>query len=50
MRLRLQQYDIKLSYIPGKELVIADALSRKYLEEISDTDIIPEVILYLLYH
>ena len=44
MRLRLQQYDIKLSYIPGKELVIADALSRNYLEEISDTDIIPEVI------
>ena len=44
MRLRLQQYDIKLSYIPGKEFVIVDALSRNYLEEISDTDIIPEVI------
>ena len=33
-----------MSYIPGKELVIADALSRNYLEEVSDTDIIPEVI------
>ena len=44
MRRRLQQYDIKLSYIPGQELVIADALSRNYLEEISDTDIIPDYI------
>ena len=33
-----------MSYIPGKGLVIADALSRNYLEEISDTDIIHEVI------
>ena len=44
MRLRLQQYDIKFSYIPGKELVIAVALSRNYSEEISDTDIIPAII------
>ena len=44
IRLRLQQYDITLSYIPGKDLVVVDALSRSYLEDKSYTDIIPEVI------
>ena len=31
MLLRLQSYDIKLEYIPGKNLLIADALSRAHL-------------------
>ena len=29
--LRLQRYDVTLTYKPGKELYIADALSRAYL-------------------
>ena len=29
--LRLQRYDVDLQYKPGKELVIADALSRAYV-------------------
>ncbi|XP_024876805.1 uncharacterized protein K02A2.6-like, partial [Temnothorax curvispinosus] len=33
MRLQLQKYDIDLRYRPGKELVIADALSRAYVKE-----------------
>ena len=28
MRLRFQQYDITLEYIPGKDIKIADTLSR----------------------
>ena len=31
--LRLAQYDIKVTYKPGKELFIADTLSRAYLDE-----------------
>ena len=33
MLLRLQKYNISVSYKPGKELHIADALSRAYLRE-----------------
>ncbi len=31
--LRLAQYDIKVTYKPGKDLLIADTLSRAYLDE-----------------
>lgn len=31
--LRLQQYDLRVNYKPGKELLIADALSRAHLED-----------------
>ena len=31
IRLRTQMYDIKVIYKPGKELFLADALSRAYL-------------------
>ena len=33
IRLRLQKYDIEVKYKPGKELLIADALSRAYSKE-----------------
>ncbi|XP_024890884.1 uncharacterized protein K02A2.6-like [Temnothorax curvispinosus] len=33
MRLQLQKYDIDLRYRPGKELILADALSRAYVKE-----------------
>lgn len=33
MLLRLQRYTLKVTYKPGKELHIADALSRAYLQE-----------------
>lgn len=33
MLLTLQRYDIDLKYKPGKELIIADSLSRAYLKE-----------------
>ncbi|RXN08425.1 retrotransposon-like family member retr-1 [Labeo rohita] len=33
MLMRLQLYDIRVSYKPGKELYIADTLSRAYLKE-----------------
>lgn len=33
MRLKLLDYDIKLKYIPGKEMHIADLLSRNFNEE-----------------
>lgn len=33
MLLRLQRYNLKVMYKPGKELYIADALSRAYLRE-----------------
>ena len=41
-RLRLQKYDFDFQYVPGKQLHVADALSRAYLSEatseISDQD------------
>ena len=33
MLLALQRYELRIVYKPGKELFIADALSRNYLEE-----------------
>lgn len=36
MRLKLQKYDIEIKYKPGKELLLADALSRHFLVEQSN--------------
>ncbi|XP_052396170.1 uncharacterized protein K02A2.6-like [Carassius gibelio] len=33
MLLRLQRYDIEVKYIPGKDMLLADTLSRSYLPE-----------------
>jgi hypothetical protein len=37
MLLALQRYELRIVYKPGKELFIADALSRNYLEETKET-------------
>jgi hypothetical protein len=37
MLLTLQRYELRIVYKPGKELFIADALSRNYLEETKET-------------
>jgi hypothetical protein len=34
MLLQLQKYDIRLQYTPGKEIYIADTLSRAYLKDL----------------
>jgi len=33
----LQRYDLKVKYRPGVELLVADALSRSYLPETTET-------------
>lgn len=33
MLMKLQRYDLKLMYVPGKDMHISDALSRSYLQE-----------------
>ncbi len=38
MLLRLQQYDIDIVYKKGKDLIVADALSRAYLEDTSSEE------------
>ena len=35
--LTLQRYDLKVKYLPGSELSVADALSRSYLQETTET-------------
>ena len=37
MMLTLQWYDLKIKYLPGVELSVADALSRSYLPETTET-------------
>ena len=37
MMLILQRYDLKVRYVPGSELSVADALSKAYLEEIKES-------------
>ena len=38
MRLQLQKYDFELRYKPGKELIIADTLSRAYISSTENED------------
>ncbi len=33
MLMRLQKYDFDITYVPGKDMLLADALSRAYLED-----------------
>ena len=40
--LTLQRYDLRIVYISGKELFIADALSRNHLEETNET-LVPQL-------
>ena len=42
MLLTLQRYDLKIVYKPGTELLIANALSRNYLQEMKET-LVPEL-------
>ena len=42
MMLTLQRYDLKVKYRPGVELSVADALSRSYLPETTET-LIPDL-------
>ena len=42
MVLILQRYDLKVKYVPGSELHVADALSRAYLEETKES-LIPDL-------
>ena len=42
MMLVLQRYDLKVKYVPGSELSVADALSRAYLEETNES-LIPDL-------
>jgi transposase len=39
--LQLQKYDLKVTYKPGKEMYVADTLSRSYLKETKEK-LIPE--------
>ena len=42
MTLILQRYDLKVKYVPGSELSVADALNRAYSEE-SKESVIPDL-------
>ena len=42
MMLILRRYDLKVKYVPGSELSVADALSRAYLEETKES-LIPDL-------
>ncbi len=38
LMLKLQRYDLTIEYLPGKYLVVADALSRAFLKRPADSD------------
>ena len=48
MLMKLQRYDLKLVYVPGKEMHISDALSRAYLQENDDKLIDDELEISLI--
>ncbi|KAL1446513.1 hypothetical protein WDU94_015619 [Cyamophila willieti] len=39
MRLRLMKYELNVKYLPGKEMIIADYLSRHFLQTNEDEDV-----------
>ena len=43
MLLRLQKYPLSVSYLPGKQIYIADMLSRAYLPDTNQTDVFREL-------
>ena len=48
MLLRLQKYDMLVMYKPGKSIPVADALSRKYLNETDSTSELMEAHVHLI--
>ena len=48
MLLRLQKYDMLVMYKPGKSIPVADALSRKYLNETDNTSELMEAHVHLI--
>lgn len=46
MLLRLQKYDINVTYVPGRNMLLADTLSRAYLQDArkSQTEMETEVV------
>ena len=47
MLLRLQKYDLKVQYIPGKHLLTTDALSRENEQASSDNKLTDDVQLHV---
>ena len=39
LMLQLQPYDLRIKYVPGKFMYVADTLSRAYLPGTSDSDL-----------
>lgn len=49
MRLRLLKYDIKIVYLPGKDMLIADLLSRSYIKNPVEDDPEMQYVIHMLY-
>lgn len=47
MMLKLQSYDLKLTFIPGKLLIMADTLSRAKRSETEVDEIEDDIILHV---
>ncbi|XP_014678509.1 PREDICTED: uncharacterized protein K02A2.6-like [Priapulus caudatus] len=47
LKLRLQKYDLKITYTPGKHMYAADTLSRAYMKDTGNSDIDIEVQAYI---
>ena len=45
MCILLHKYDINIIHIPGKDIVIADALNEDFQDNANNDDIIPDVII-----
>jgi hypothetical protein len=43
MLLQLQKYDIEVVHVPGKDIPVADALSRKFLLAQDDDEFVKEL-------